>query len=301
MISNLIKKAISLWDEFWFAPQNLLGVAFMRIMLCGILFFTYVVRQVHIEYYSDTSWIPRSMVLSLFPDGFRPAFSLFFWPDTWALAMHTLLVVLLGLLTLGIGGRWIAWAAWFLDLAFIQRNYAVNFGADIIGCILLFYLAFTQSCERLSVLNWRKKKTQFQRSDMVSSFFIRMIQIQMGVVYAYTGFEKLKGGSWWEGTALWSVLANPQMVSYDFTAVRYVPWMIAIVSFLTILFETYFPVMVAWKKTRYAWLLMGVSMHLGIAFMMGLWPFSLAMMSTYFLFIEYKDLEKVGIRISDSN
>ena len=82
MISSIFKKALSWWDEFWFAPQNLLGVAFMRILLCGILFFTYLVRQFHVDYYTDTRWIPRSMMLDVFADGFRPVVSLFFWPDS---------------------------------------------------------------------------------------------------------------------------------------------------------------------------------------------------------------------------
>lgn len=298
-LRNVFQSAVTGWDRFWFAPKSLLGLAFMRIVLCGTLLGTYIVRQFNIEYYSDQSFVPRSMVLSLFPDGYRPLFTMFFWPDSWALGMHLLLILLLALLTLGIGGRWLMWAAWVIDLAFVQRNYGANFGADIIGTVFLFYMSFTQSCERLSVVNLWKKKSIFRKSDILSSFFIRMMQIQISIIYAYTGFEKLKGGTWWEGTALWSVLANPQMVSYDFNFVRYFPWAISLIGFVTIIFEIYFPAMMIWKKSRYLWLITGVGFHFGIAAMMGLWPFSFLMISTYFLFIEFKDFEKWGLKFAE--
>lgn len=287
-----MRKLWELWNDFWFGPQNLLGLAFMRIVLCGTMFYLYSNRLMNLDYYSDTSWISKSMALSVMPDLYRPLFLWCFWPDSLNMFMHILLVVLLGLLTLGIGGRWIMWLAWVIDAGFIQRNYAVNFGADIIAALFLFYMSFTQSCERLSVLNLFRKKKQFIKSDTVSSLMIRMMQVQISVIYAYTGWEKLKGGSWWDGTALWSVMANPQMTTMDFSFLRVIPWVIPVVAYLTIIFEVYFPVMVMWPKTRNMWLLMGVLFHAGIGIFMGLGPFATTMVSTYFLFLDPLILEQ---------
>lgn len=288
----MIKKIAAQWDEFWFAPRDLLGLAFMRVVLCGTLFYLYVIRMVNIEYYTDASWVPRSRALDIMGELYRPYFLWSFWPDSMMGPMHLLLVVLLGLLTLGIGGRWIMWIAWILDIGFIQRNYAVNFGADIIACLFLFYMSFTQSCERLSVLNLLRKKKNFLKADVLSSMMMRMMQVQISVLYAYTGWEKLKGMSWWDGTALWSVMANPQMTTMNFDFLRHIPWIIPIMAYATIIFEIYFPVMVAWQKTRYFWLLVGVLFHSGIALFMGLGPFALTMMSTYFLFLNPAHLEE---------
>ncbi|NUN07047.1 MAG: hypothetical protein HUU57_14965, partial [Bdellovibrio sp.] len=203
-----MKKIWNWWEHFWFAPQNLLGLAFMRIVLCGTMFYMYSVRLLNLSYYSDESWIKKDTALNAIVELYRPLFSWNFWPDSANMPMHILLVVLLGLLTLGVGGRWLMWLAWVIDMGFIQRNYSVNFGADIIASLLMFYMLFTQSCERLSVLNLWRKKMAFKNSDLVSSMMIRMLQVQISVIYAYTGWEKLKGASWWDGTALWSVMAN---------------------------------------------------------------------------------------------
>lgn len=289
----MIKKLWAHWDQFWFAPQNLLGLAYMRVMLCATLLYMNVTRFYNLEFYTDASWIPRTRALEVMPELGRPLFLWTFWPDSMNFVMNLVLVVLLALLTVGIGGRWLMGIAWIINAGFLQRNYAVNFGADVIGALFLFYMSFTQSCERLSVVNLVRKKSSFKVSDTVSSMMIRMMQVQISVIYAYTGWEKLKGGSWWDGTALWSVLANPQMTTMDFSFLRHFPWVIPLIGYVTILFEIYFPAMVAWPRTRYLCLLLGLSFHAGIGIFMGLIPFATVMVSTYFLFLDPALLEKV--------
>lgn len=288
----MIKNLWSRWERFWFGPQDLLGLAFMRVCLCATMFYMYFVRMFNMHYFTDQNWITRSMARQAMPELYRPPFMWFFWPDSWSLLVHGLFLVLLLLLTVGIGGRWIMWIAWIFSMGFLQRNYSVVFGADVIASLFMFYMMFTKSCERLSVLNLIRKKSVFVKSDVVSAMMIRMMQVQICVIYGYTGWEKLKGGSWWDGTALWSVMANPQMTTFDFSFLRSVSWLIPIVAYLTIIFEVYFPVMVAWPKTRYLWLSVGFLFHAGIGLFMGLGPFALAMMSAYFLFINPLILEQ---------
>ncbi|WP_413557024.1 hypothetical protein [Bdellovibrio sp. HCB209] len=280
-----IKRAWALWDAFWFGSQNLLPLAFMRVMLCGTLLYMSVMRFFNLSFFTDASWVSRDKALLILPELGRPLFAWNFWPDSMNVPMLSLLVLLFALLTIGIGGRVLMALAWVINIGFIYRNYPVNFGADVIGSLFLFYMMFTNSCERLSVLNLIRKKKSFQASDALSSMMIRMMQVQIMAIYAYTGWEKLKGGSWWDGTALWSVLANPQMTTMDFTFLREIPWIIPIIGYMTIIFEIYFPPMVVWHKSRHAWLLMGVGMHMGIGIFMGLMPFATIMLSTYFLFL----------------
>lgn len=291
MVKKICSSWCQLWNNFWFKPLDLLPLAYMRIVLCGTLLYMAVTRFYALWFYTDASWIPRSRALEIMPEFARPLFLWTFWPDSMNFYANLVLVISLLLLMFGIGGRYLMWIAWVLNAGFLQRNYAVNFGADIIGALFLFYMSFTQSCERLSVLNLFKLNIKHKMSDTISSMMIRMMQVQISVIYAYTGFEKLKGGSWWDGTALWTVLANPQMTTFDFSFMRNFPWVIPVAGYVTILFEIYFPAMVAWKKTRYFCLLLGIMFHFGIGITMGLMPFTTVMLSTYFLFVEPKYLE----------
>lgn len=287
-----IKRAWALWDEFWFAPQNLLGLAFMRIVLCGTLFYMSFMRFFNMWFFTDASWVTKEKSLLILPEIGRPMWDWNFWSDAYNVPINILAVTLFALLTLGIGGRVLMFLSWVINIGFIYRNYPVHFGADVIASIFLFYMSFTTSCERLSVINLIRKKKSFKPSDALSSMMIRMMQVQIMAIYAYTGWEKLKGGSWWDGTAMWSVLANPQMTTVDFSFLREVPWVLPVIGYMTIIFEVYFPPMVIWHKSRHIWLLMGFAMHMGIGLFMGLMPFATIMLSTYFLFLSPIALEQ---------
>lgn len=293
----MLNKALKVWDHFWFAPRKLINLALLRIVLIGTMLHLYFLRSWNIEYFTDNSFMPRALALESIEGFIRPMWGWFFWPDSMAWLVHGVYVLCLLLLFLGIGGRVLALLAWVLHMGFLYRNYAAIFGADVIAGVFLFYLAFTDNCARLSVLNLFKKKVPLRmESDVLTSAMMRMMQFQICIIYAYTGFEKLKGMSWWDGTALWSVLANPQMVNYDWTFLRHIPLVIAIGSFVSIVFEIYFPAAMLSKKARYYWLIMGVSFHTSIGLLMGLMHFSLVMMSTYFLFVAPESLESLVTR-----
>jgi hypothetical protein len=262
---------------------ELLGL--MRIFLCGTLFYLACFRHLNIGQYTAESMIPRDFAMGLFPEFYRPFVAFFVWPDHWAAVVHLGLIGLYLLNTLGFSNRLLMFATWAIAQGFIQRNYSILFGADLIGNLLLFYLSFTRSSDYFSLKNKLFKAKPMVKLDLLSSVFYRLIQFQVCIIYAYTGFEKLKGLTWWDGTALWTVLANPQFTNYDLIFLRHFPLFFAVGTFLTIIFEVYFPVMVALRKTRPYWLGAGVIFHLGIGMILSLMPFSLVMCSPYFLFL----------------
>ena len=282
-----MKKIWQLWDEFWFAPKPLLNLAFFRILLCLTLFFMYLRRQFDLEnFYTDSGLVPTNAAYDIMPDFYHPAFTWFFWSGDGVFWAHLALLIGLAGLVFGLGGRAVTALVWILDIGFLQRNYSLAFGADLIGAIFLLLLIGTQSCAELSVWNlWRKKATR-PVSDFITPVFFRMIQVQVCVIYAYSGFEKLKGNSWWDGTALWTVFANGQMVIADLTWLRHFPWIIVALTFSTILFEIYFPILVWVRRLRPYLLVLGLFFHLGIGVSMALMNFTLIMVSPYLLFAE---------------
>jgi hypothetical protein len=278
------------WDLFWFSNRDLRLLGLFRIALCGTLFLVNLDRQFDVKtFFTDQGIVPKDMALKIFPEFIRPLFIWSGWSDVAAPWMHGLLVIFLLLLTLGIGGRILNIFAWILQIAFLQRNYSVAFGADVIGSIFLLYLCGTQSCAEFSLLKRHKKVS----SDILTNLFVRLIQVQLCIIYAFTGFEKLKGSSWWDGSALWTVFANSQMVIADLSWLRFFPWVIIGFTFLTILFEIYFPVLIWTPRMRYFLMLCGIFFHIGIGVIMGLWGFALVMLAPYFLFLfNYEDLQK---------
>lgn len=284
-MSRLLKRAWDAWDIFWFGGKDLTALALLRISLGLTMFLMYVSRQSDVaRFYGENSIVPRAMTNELIPEFYRMSFSWFFWPDSLAATVHAVFVFLLLLMTLGVGGRIVIAVAWVLHMGFLYRNYSVAFGGDLIGGIFLFYLAGTQCSERLSLWNYLRGRKGAEVSDLATNVFYRLIQLQLCVIYAFTGFEKLKGLTWWDGTALWTVFANSQLTIIDFSWMRHFPTIISLITFSTIALEIYWPALVWQKKLRLPVLLAGISFHLGIAVVMALPTFASIMLSPYWLF-----------------
>lgn len=317
-----IKIASSAWSHFWFESAKYERLGLMRLVLAGTLFVTYFGRQFRMDFFNELSFLPADQALNVFPDYYRPLFPWFFWPDAWAGTVHLIFLILLFGFFTGVTNRFFMLLTWVLAMGFIHRNYAVLFGADVIGALFLFYLSFTKCYKNYSVLNIFKTKSlkvinevekpnsffaylkshfnwsdfkgpyQEQDTDAVSSAFYRLAQFQICAIYAYTGFEKLKGVSWWNGSALWTVFANPQMVVFDMTWMRHFAFVIALITYVTIIFEIYFPMALFVPKLKKYWLFAGLFFHLGIGILMGLMPFSLVMLSPYFLLFDFNGFNK---------
>lgn len=276
-------------SDFLFSEGHFERLGVFRFVICGVLFYIACWRQLNVDQYGPDSLIRSAQAFDVFSDFYKPYLKLFFWPDTWAASIHGLYIFLLALATLGLSNRPLMILTWVIAQGFIQRNFSVLFGADVIGTLFLFYLGFTRCNEYFSLRRFFLSKKAIYNpnlwSDQLSTVFFRLLQIQLFTIYTYTGFEKLKGTTWWDGTALWTVLVNPQFTSYDLLFLKDFPLFFAIGTFVTIVFEVYFPVLVSIKRTRLLWLSLGVAFHLMIGLLLGLMSFSLVMMSTYILFV----------------
>ncbi len=289
-MSSLLKTL----DRFFFQYEAAFAVGFFRVAFGLTLFMNALARALHSDFYfTPLGGVPWEGATEVLPEFVRPAFEMY--PKTIA-GIYGVQAVLLGSLLLivfgvfgRIGSRVLAAAALCCQLALIQRNYSIVYGADIVSGFWLFALVFMNTgVSRRQDVEWSK---------ILTSVGIRLVQLQLCLIYGYTGFEKLKGTEWWDQTAVWNVLGNDQLMMMDLSALRSVPLLIAIVTWGTILFEIYMPALV-WHKPLKKWVLLsGVGLHSGIAAIMGLIFFSCTMMSSYFLFLdddELKNLPLVG-------
>ncbi len=274
------------WVSFWFetSQEKLLALGWVRIVLTASLLAMAWDRQFYLaEFFTESGFIGKSQALSLMSETIRPAWVLSFWSDAALPWVHGFYVLGLLALMLGVGGRPLSLVLWFLSLAFVQRNWAVLSGADVIGALFLFYLSLTQSCSRLSVLSFFRAR--IIQPDWGTAVGVRLFQIQLCLIYSMSGFEKLKGLTWWDGTALWTVFANSQMVTFAMDWVRWIPELVVLLSWGTVLFEVFFVALVLSAKTRPWVLALGAFFHFGIAVVLGLWSFAFVMICPYFLFL----------------
>jgi hypothetical protein len=106
---------------------------------------------------------------------------------------------------------------------------------------------------------------------------VRLLQLHMCVIYLFGGIGKARGGTWWDGQAMWLAFASLEYQSLDMTwMVRY-PWVLALLAHITVFWETFYCLLVWPRLTRPLALGLAVLVHLGIAMCLGMKTFGLAM------------------------
>ena len=195
---------------------------------------------------------------------------------------------LASLVTLAIGfrPRLSAIIATILHISFIHRNLAVAYGVDTISCFFLFFLCLADF----------RSDHVFRPGDwqaVLGSMAYRLCQIQICVIYGYSGLKKLKGIMWWNGDALWATLSQWQLARMDFSWLAHFPLLLAGLTFLTVAWEIYFPAVIWNRRARIPVLLMGVGMHLGIAIGLNLAFFGAFMIATYTFFLDRDQISNI--------
>jgi len=297
----LLKEAKARWDDFWFQTNEnyLFGMGIFRIIFGAALFFYYLSRQEDIAFlYSDLGIMPRSFLNTLDIVPYRWSILDFVNDLNILNGLHVLLLVFCAAITVGLFTRVAAIGAYFLALSFYYRNPVAVFGVDTISIIYFFYLIFSRAGEKYSIDSILFKSLLAKSSGFVYEWkrtigFLayRLMQIELCIIYTYSGLHKLRGYSWWDGSAFWKVMTMSNFQRWDLSIVTHAPFILAIMAYSVILWEIYFSVLICSRKIRYYVLFYGAMMHVGIIVFMNLPTFGLMMMGIYFLFIDGDDIQ----------
>lgn len=298
---------IKAFDGFFFRFANPHGAALFRILFCVTLLINLLMRLPFTElYYTELSGVPVDGATKILPLFHQPIFEWYPKSLMQAYFMEGAQLIALVWLLIGacgpVGSRLLAFLALLAHVGLMQRNISIVYGADIVSTFWLFGLCLMDTTEVWSWRAYKRKKHAGTKSDIwiepvwsrtLTSAGLRISQIQLCLIYGYTGFEKLKGGDWWDQTAIWKVLGNEQLMTSDLSFLKAVPLVIGIATWGTVLFEVYAPVLLWPKATRRWTVFAGWALHIGIAATMGLFVFSLTMMAGYLLFLELDDLKSI--------
>lgn len=273
--------ATSSWNHFWFEAETGPQMRVFRTCFAIMLFIAYSIRSLDLElFYSDHGLIKLSVLDELIPMNYR--YSIFqLFPSTTALWIGN--IIFLGSLLALIFGfypRVAALVASVLHISFLHRNIGVSYGMDTIATFYLLYLCLADYRDR--------PKGQFTPDlrSVVGSMAFRLAQIQLCVIYGYSGLHKLRGIYWWKGEGIWSVLANFQMARFDFSWTAHFPFILTAMSFVSLFWEIYFPALIWVRPLRYPMLVFGVLFHLGIGITISIPFFAAVMILIYILYVD---------------
>jgi uncharacterized membrane protein YphA (DoxX/SURF4 family) len=278
------RQAVSAWNRFWFEPVETSTLALYRIAAAGVVFcWTLALAPSLYAFYTKDGILPE------YPDqeGTLAWSLLEYFPSVASVTLIYFLLLLGSLcLLVGLASRLAAVVVFICVVSFSHRNPWVLNSGDLLVQLLAFYLLLAPSGEALSVDRWLKRGRPFWEFPKRAIWPLRLVQVQVSIVYLFAVWGKVRGTTWNDGTAVsYSMrigdlnrLPVPGFVSDSQLISNFM-------TYGTLAIELALAILV-WNRVLRPWvLLLGVSLHLGIDYSVRVGFFSWAIFVAYVAFI----------------
>jgi hypothetical protein len=271
------------WNTFWFRPEPTSTIAVVRIAF-GLVATLWTVSQAPnlVTFYGPAGVLPTP------PDPGTWGWSLLGLSDHAPVLFALWVVTLLGAVGVMIGFRTrLATVLLFVGvLSFERRDPEILNAGDFLLRNLAFYFVFAPAGEALSVDRWRRARHRFWEFPLRAPWALRLMQIQLSVIYFATLWGKLQGDLWRDGSAVSYALRVGDI--HRFPTPGFVTGSVVLTELLTfgtLLLELSLAVLV-WNRVLRPWVLaLGVLLHLSIAFSIMVGFFTMLMLTTYLAFV----------------
>ena len=275
---------LSGWNRFWFTPAQPHTLALIRLLGGSMLFYTHLVWTLDLEaFFGPHSWI-TSDVSRTMQGPASYSFSYFWFVESTTLlwTLHIAALVVFAMFAAGLFTRVTSVLAFLLTLMYCHRQNGALFGLDQVNAMLAMYLMIgpsgaVYSLDRLIARIRAGGPLPPPAPSVAANVAVRLIQLHMCVIYLFGGVGKIKGQMWWVGNAFWLSIANLEYQSLDVTWLVHFPFVIALLTHVTVLWETFYCFIVWPRATRPICLALAVAVHGGIALCLGMITFGLAM------------------------
>lgn len=268
------------WNRFWFAPVPTSTVALFRIAL-GIATFAWAVA------------LGPNLSTFFGPGGLEPMPVDVTWGvlgranETWVLvAMYVVLLASAAAVTVGLFTRAASVTMFVAVFSFVERSPSIFNSGDGLLRILTFLLVFMPAGAMWSLDARRSRRRGTPAVVVRPVWALRLVQIQVSVLYASAVWTKVRGGGWTDGTAMsyvWRMgditrFALPDAIVTSSTAS-------SVVAYLTLAVELMLAVLIWVPSARPVVIGLGVLLHLGIDVTLRIGFFSILVTVSYVAFL----------------
>ncbi|EKF25348.1 vitamin K-dependent gamma-carboxylase family protein [Mycolicibacterium hassiacum DSM 44199] len=269
------------WREFFFTPQPTYTLGLVRIAF-GLLalMWSIEVGQDLYDRFGATRFVPKTSS----PDYLWSIFQLFPSDDALMLGWIVLMAASVALIV-GWHTRIAAILVFVLIMSFERQNPWIFNGGDALIRLEALFIALAPSGAALS-LDERRRTGSFFSAQEREIWVLRLIQIQLSVIYLSTVIAKLRGETWQNGTAVSYALRlkDIQLIPVPESLVGS-PLFSQTLTWGTLLIEAGIAILVWNRRWRLPVLLAGVVLHLSITLTLAIGFFSFAMFVLYLAFV----------------
>lgn len=279
------------WERFWFAEESTAPLAVFRICF-GLLVMGWTLSTVG---QLDDFFSPGGILPSQPADLADGAWGVLGWVNSSTAAAIVWVVLLAAAAALLVG--WHARLAALLVLvgiiAFERRNPFVYNSGDALIRVLAFYLVLAPSGAALSLDRRRRARERFWEWPMRAPWAMRLVQIQISVIYLSTLWIKVRGTAWNDGTAASYALRLDDLRRLplpDFLGDSLL--LSNLMTYGTLALEASLGILVWNRRARPYVLALGVGLHLSIEYQLRIGFFSIAMLVAYLAFVPGDAMER---------
>lgn len=298
------------WFEFFLAPESARVLSVIRIPTGLMIAYIHLVWMTQLSYFMGPhALVDNDLWQTLHTANYKWTY-LAHTNSMSVLYMHEFIALVAGLLMgFGVMTRLTVPLAWFLTLMTVHRMTGLLFGLDQIVVMLAMYLMIGQSGAHLSIDRWIRSRYADSLQDKwfanwlgwsngrecswENRIAIRLIQIHLCVIYLFGGLGKMRGETWWDGTAIWYSASSYEYQSMDLTWIGYFPLLASLITHVTLFWECMYFAIVWPRWTRPITLAIAVMVHGGIAIFMGMITFGFMMIVANAAFIPSETMLRI--------
>jgi hypothetical protein len=310
-VRTWILHALGGWNRFWFTPALPHTLALMRMLAGAMILYTHLVWTLDLSaFLGPDSWITGDVARQVHAANAERmgASASLAWSHLWYIespavlwAAHVAALAVLAMFMLGLFTRVTSILTWLLVVSYCHRLTGSLFGLDQINAMLAMYLMLAPCGSVWSLDRWLARRRGGKLSPVAATVSAnvatRLIQLHMCVIYLFGGIAKMRGVTWWDGSAMWLSVANYEYQSLDMTWLVHVPLLVSLLTHMTVFWEAFYCALVWPRLTRPLILLMAVAVHGGIALFLGMITFGLVMLIGNLAFIAPETVERCRISL----
>ena len=290
------------WKDFWFKPESPVPIAVFRILfglvilqlgwfLAGDLHW-YFGEKAIVSQAANNAWngISRLNIFEMLPKTNGTLDVLF------AIFMIAALC-----LTLGFCTRLSAIIVFLGLISIDARNSLIFTGADNVMRVEAFLLMFSQCGKALSLDLLLKRKLKgepiWAPVKPENPWALRLLQVQIALVYWAAYSVKICGTTWINGTAVYYITHIIEENKYAIPYLYDHRWTCQILGYLTLIGEFSLCILIWIKELRLPIIIMGIVMHLFFDYTLIIPQFQTIMIVSLMSFIEPSTYDKLGAAI----
>lgn len=274
------KTFLNRWDRFFFKPVAVEGIAVFRIVWCFLLLMYLFLDVGNIaDFYGPKAILSLETVRQQFSYPHLNLFHLLGNTESMVALLMAVYGVALSFALVGFRTRSSLIVALVCMVSLHQRNIWLLSSSEVLMRTIMILLVCAPAGNALSVDSLLGKHKGSALPKEWAPWALRLIQIQICVVYVWTVWHKLKGDQWIDGTAVYYASRLDSMTNFPVPFILDNLFLIKLMTWGTLVLEFALGTLIWIKEFRRPLIIAGMIFHLGIEYMMSIPFFELIMMA----------------------